>query len=181
MPATQQLQQCVLVDREFLQRLALNTWNNASDKPARLAHLDHRDQRRIHIKRVETSAEIVHSLGFAFRHGEAPSRCGPCSDRYVSPLPPHSILTGPSTAACSIGWAGGCRNLHRHGAHVDHTRPPPRRQIQQHHTSARNTPAESACKIIGKFKPLILGEVHAAGNTGVQPRFRQQKILRLKS
>ena len=33
----------------------------------------------------------------------APSACGQCSDGYVSPLPPHSILIGPSTAACSIG------------------------------------------------------------------------------
>ena len=68
-PAAQQLEQCVLVDREFLQRLALDTRNNATDKPARLAHLDHRDQRRVHIQRVETPAEIVHSLGLAFRHG----------------------------------------------------------------------------------------------------------------
>jgi hypothetical protein len=71
-PPAQQVQQCALIDREFLQRLALNTWNNASDKPARLTHLDHRDQRQVHIKRVQTPAEIVHSLGFAFRHGEAP-------------------------------------------------------------------------------------------------------------
>jgi hypothetical protein len=99
-PAAQQLEQCVLVDCEFLQRLALDTRNNATDKPARLAHLDHRDQRRVHIQRVDTPAEIVHSLGLAFRHGGAPSACGHRSDGYVSPLPPHSILTAASTAAC---------------------------------------------------------------------------------
>jgi hypothetical protein len=33
-PAAQQLEQCALVDREFLQRLALDTRNNATDKPA---------------------------------------------------------------------------------------------------------------------------------------------------
>src|SRR5271166_4310264 len=35
-PAAQQLQQCVLIDRDLLQRLALNTRNNASDEPTRL-------------------------------------------------------------------------------------------------------------------------------------------------
>jgi hypothetical protein len=60
---------------------------------ARLAHLDHRDQRRVHIQRVEIPAEIDHSLGFAFRHGAAPSAFGQCNDGYVSPLPPHSICT----------------------------------------------------------------------------------------
>src|SRR5271169_4032619 len=64
---------CVFVDREFLQRLALDTRNNARNKPTRLTHLDHRDQRRVHIQRVETSAEIVHNLGFGFRHDGAPS------------------------------------------------------------------------------------------------------------
>jgi hypothetical protein len=42
-PAAQNLEQGAFVDREFLQRLALDTRNNASDKPARLAHLDNRD------------------------------------------------------------------------------------------------------------------------------------------
>jgi len=79
-PAAQQLQQCVLIDRNLLQRLALNTRNNASDEPTRLAHLDHRDHRRVHIQRVQTPAEIVHGLGFAFRHRGAPSAHGQCSD-----------------------------------------------------------------------------------------------------
>ena len=100
-PSAQQVQQCALVDREFLQRLALDTWNNASDKPTRLAHLDHRDQRRVHVQCVETPAEIVHSLAFAFQYDAAPSGCGQCSDGYVSPPPPHGILTAASTAA---GW-----------------------------------------------------------------------------
>src|ERR1700683_1636881 len=42
-PATQQLEQCVLVDRDFLQRLAFNARNNATHKPARLAHLQDTD------------------------------------------------------------------------------------------------------------------------------------------
>ena len=79
-PAAQQLQQCVLIDRDLLQRLALNTRNNASDEPTRLTHLDHRDQRRVHIQLVQTPAEIVHSLGFAFHHRGAPSGHGQSSD-----------------------------------------------------------------------------------------------------
>ena len=49
-------------------RILFDTGNNASDKPARLTHLDHRDQGRVHIQRVETPAEIVRTLGFAIRH-----------------------------------------------------------------------------------------------------------------
>src|SRR6516225_2248525 len=89
-PAAQQVQQCAFVDRQLLQWLALDARNKACDKPARLAHFNHSDQRRVHIQRVETPAEIVHG---------APSGCAQCSDGYVSPLPPHSILTAASTTA----------------------------------------------------------------------------------
>jgi hypothetical protein len=41
--------------------------------------------------------------------------------------------------------------------------PPFTSAIQQQHASARD--AESASKIIGKFNPLVLGEVHTAGNS----------------
>ncbi len=97
-PAAQQLQQRMLIDREFLQRLTLNTRSNASDKPARLAHLDHRDQRRVHIQRVETPAEIVDSLGFAFRHwGSIGLRS---VQRWIRlPAAAHSILMAASTAS----------------------------------------------------------------------------------
>jgi hypothetical protein len=40
-PTIEQLQQCALVDRELLQRLALEAWNDTGDQPARLTHLDH--------------------------------------------------------------------------------------------------------------------------------------------
>ena len=59
--------------------------------------------------------------------------------------------------------AGGCRNLTRHSTHVDHSRlsmP----AIQQQRTNIKNA-GGSARKIIGKFNPLILGEVHTAGNS----------------
>jgi hypothetical protein len=87
-PAAQQVQQSAFVDRELLQWLALDARNKASDKPARLAHFNDSDQRRVHIQRVETPAEIVHTVGLAFRHGGAPSGRAQCSDGYVSPLPP---------------------------------------------------------------------------------------------
>ena len=49
-PSMQQLQQCALVDRELLQRLALDARHDAGDEPARLAHLDHGDQRAVRIE-----------------------------------------------------------------------------------------------------------------------------------
>ena len=47
----QQLQQCALVDRELLQRLALDARHDAGNEPARLAHLDHGDQRAVRFER----------------------------------------------------------------------------------------------------------------------------------
>src|ERR1700676_2319038 len=44
-PSMQQLQQYTLVDRELLQRLALNARHDAGNEPARQAHLDDGDQR----------------------------------------------------------------------------------------------------------------------------------------
>jgi hypothetical protein len=70
----------VLIDRDLLQWLALNTRNNAIDEPTRLAHLDHRDQRRVHIQRVQTPAEIVHGLGLAFCHRGGSIGSCQCSD-----------------------------------------------------------------------------------------------------
>jgi hypothetical protein len=43
------LQQCALVDRELLQRLALDARHDAGNEPARLAHFDYRDQRAVSI------------------------------------------------------------------------------------------------------------------------------------
>ena len=77
--------------------------------------------------------------------------------------PKGAALTGPSTAARFIGWGWRPPEF----AWAPRARrpfsPPPRRQIQQRHTSA-NMPAGNARKIIEKFKPLILVEVHTAAN-----------------
>jgi hypothetical protein len=39
----QQLQQCALIDRELLQRLALDAGHDTGNEPAGQAHLDDRD------------------------------------------------------------------------------------------------------------------------------------------
>jgi hypothetical protein len=46
-PSMQQLQQCPLVNRRLLQRLALDARHNTGNEPARRAHLDDRNQRAI--------------------------------------------------------------------------------------------------------------------------------------
>jgi hypothetical protein len=45
----QQLQQCALVDRELLQRLALDARHDAGDEPARQAQFDNGYQRAVRI------------------------------------------------------------------------------------------------------------------------------------
>ena len=42
-PAIEQFQQCALIDRELLQRRALDARHDTGDQPTRLAHLDHGD------------------------------------------------------------------------------------------------------------------------------------------
>src|SRR6266481_698865 len=56
-PAIEQIQHCALVDRELLQRLALDARHYAGNEPARLAHLDHGDQRAVRIEASEGSEE----------------------------------------------------------------------------------------------------------------------------
>jgi len=82
-PTMQQPQQRCLIRLQLLCRVPLDTRNNAGDKPARLAHLDHRDQRAILIKSGERSAQVIR-----LRHG-APRRFV-CSDddAFSAPLAP---------------------------------------------------------------------------------------------
>jgi len=78
--------------------------------------------------------------------------------------PKGLALTGPSTTARSIGWgckAGAIGAVKARG--VDRTRIPRRPAIPAKHISARNTDGESV-HISRKFKPLVLGGVHGAGN-----------------
>ena len=49
-PSMQQLQQCALVDRELLQRLALDARHDTGNEPARQAHLNDRNQRAVRLE-----------------------------------------------------------------------------------------------------------------------------------
>lgn len=57
-PAMQQLQQCLRISVEFLERPALKAWNNRCDEPLRLAHLDHNNQRGILVESVEEPGRV---------------------------------------------------------------------------------------------------------------------------
>ena len=63
-PALEQPKQCLLVWLEFLERVALDTLDDASHEPTGLAHLNHRNERVMLIERQEGLVQIVWS-----RHG----------------------------------------------------------------------------------------------------------------
>ena len=58
-PAMQQLEQSCFVRVQLLCRVALDSRNNAGDEPARLAHLDHCDQRAILVESGEQPAQVI--------------------------------------------------------------------------------------------------------------------------
>ena len=58
-PSMQQLQQCALVNRKLLQRLALDARYDTGDQPTRLAQLDHGDQCCGLFESYEGSAQII--------------------------------------------------------------------------------------------------------------------------
>jgi hypothetical protein len=55
----QQFQQCALIDRELLQRLALDARHDAGNEPVREAHLDDDDQRAVRFEGSEASAQVI--------------------------------------------------------------------------------------------------------------------------
>src|ERR1700675_1988291 len=67
-PAIEKLQQCALVDRELLQRLALDARHDAGNQPARQAHFDHCDQCAVLFQDDTGLAQVVRGL-----HWGAPS------------------------------------------------------------------------------------------------------------
>src|SRR5271156_3418618 len=67
-PSMQQFQQCALIYRKLLQRLALDARHDAGNEPARQAHLDHSDQRAVRFEGNEGSTQIIQLL-----HWGAPS------------------------------------------------------------------------------------------------------------
>src|SRR5208282_1541261 len=84
-PAMQQSQQSLLARFELLCRVPLDSWNNAGNEPARLAHLDYRNQRAILVESGERSAEVIR-----LRHG-APRRLFPATMMPCPRRSPHSI------------------------------------------------------------------------------------------
>src|SRR4029077_11708429 len=93
-PAIEQIQQCALVDRELLQRLALDARYDAGNEPARLAHLDHGDQRAVRIEGSEGSAQVVQLL-----HGVLHRFTSATMDA-ISASPPHSIFLRDKLGGC---------------------------------------------------------------------------------
>src|SRR5271168_3906784 len=61
-PSMQQLQQCALIDRELLQRLALDARHDTGNEPTRQAHLNDRNQRAGRFEGDEGSTQIVQLL-----------------------------------------------------------------------------------------------------------------------
>jgi hypothetical protein len=69
----QQLQQCVLIDRELLHRLALDAGPDAGDEPARQAQFNDANQRAIRFEGVRDRLRsfnfcMGHSIGSSQRH-----------------------------------------------------------------------------------------------------------------
>src|SRR3954449_3979753 len=75
-PAHQQPEQVPLAWFELLQRMALDPWNNASDEPARLAHLNHRNDRAVLLQGSEGPAQVVELLCHGTLHRVASSDDG---------------------------------------------------------------------------------------------------------
>jgi transposase len=84
-PAMQQLQQCVLVCRKLLQRLAFDARYDAGNEPARQTRLNHSDQCALRFESDEGSAKIVQLLH------RGPRRFTLAPMDAISSPPPHSI------------------------------------------------------------------------------------------
>src|SRR3954463_5329020 len=78
-PAHQQTEQVHLAWFELLQRMALDTWNNAGDEPARLAHLDNSNDRAVLLQGSEGPTQIVELLCHGTLHRVASSDNGDIS------------------------------------------------------------------------------------------------------
>src|SRR3954467_7754716 len=75
-PAHQQPEQVHFAWFELLQRMALDTWNNAFDEPTRLAHLDDRNDRAVLLQGSEGPTQIVELLCHGTLHRVASSDDG---------------------------------------------------------------------------------------------------------
>src|SRR5499427_9348044 len=98
-PAMQQSKQPFWVRRQLFARLTLNAGKHAGNQPARVAQLDHGNDRAILVQADEGSAQVVR-LG----HRGTPSI--KCSDEVAMPRrPPHSIYRSREGSDRSLdGW-----------------------------------------------------------------------------
>src|SRR6516164_1439824 len=99
-PAIEKLQQCALVDRELLRRLALDARHDAGDQRARQAHFDHRNQCAVLFQDDTRLAQFVQRLHF----GGAPSvqiSADECNDSRRRPIASFP-LTSPPRVSSSI-------------------------------------------------------------------------------
>jgi hypothetical protein len=88
-PAIEQIEEGTLIRLQLLERLALDTWHNACDEPARQAHLDNGDQRRVHVEGRHGSAQVVWLALLQLPHGGSIVRFTSASmDTISSPLAP---------------------------------------------------------------------------------------------
>src|SRR5215475_12893157 len=84
-PAIEKLQQCALVDRELLQRLALHARHDAGNQPARQTHFDHRDQCVVLFQNDTGLVQVDRRLHWGLH------RFTSATMDIISPPPPHSI------------------------------------------------------------------------------------------
>src|SRR5215468_1354159 len=97
-PAMQQSKQPFWARLQLFAWLTLNTGKHAGNQPARVAQLDHGNDRAILVQGDEGSAQVVW-LG----HRGTPSI--KCSDEVAMPRrPPHSVYRSPVT--CELCWRG---------------------------------------------------------------------------
>src|SRR3954466_5016847 len=98
-PAHQQPEQVPLAWFELLQRMALDPWNNASDEPARLAHLNHRNDRAVLLQGSEGPTQIVELLCHGTLHRVASSDDGDIFAA-VCPIASQARPSGTCRTAC---------------------------------------------------------------------------------
>src|SRR4051812_43472216 len=79
--------------------MALDPWNNASDEPARLAHLDDRNDRAVLLQGSEGPAQVVELLCHGTLHRVASSDDGDIFAT-VCPIASQARPSGPCRTAC---------------------------------------------------------------------------------
>lgn len=80
------------------QRHLLAPWHNACDEPARQAHLDNGDQRRVHVEGRHGSAQVVSLALLQLPHGPPSVGSHPRRGMRFPRRSPHRICTAATAA-----------------------------------------------------------------------------------